>query len=215
MFRGRSLKLRFPPMIGKDVEAWARAAHRVVGLGGLSEMATRPVIVRRTYGKGKAEIVRKAQAKIGVAADGVVGPGTKAVLEPFLDAYARSLLKPAAPELVEPRQGWHSLAKSGWVAYSLGRSMGLTDLGTYNPASRLPGGGPSDHALFPAQAFDLGVEPDTGWANETGRRFFEEMVGRPEVEYVILGDKIWSRSRGLHAYTAGGHMNHVHVSLRH
>jgi hypothetical protein len=92
--------------------------------------------------------------------------------------------------------------------------MGLSDLGTYNPASTLPGGGKSDHAHYPARAFDLGIEPDTGWNNLTARAFFNQMVDHPAVEYVILGDKIWSRSRGLHEYTAGGHLNHLHVSAR-
>lgn len=41
------------------------------------------------------------------------------------------------------------------------------------------------------------------------------MIGRPGIHYVILGDKIWSTERGLHAYTAGGHESHVHVSGAH
>lgn len=114
--------------------------------------------------------------------------------------------------MIEPRQGWSSLSPSLHAAFSLGRSMGLSDLGTYNPASRLPGGGVSDHAQSPALAFDLGVTPAIGMAHPTGRVFFEAMIGRPEVNYVILGDTIWSRDRGRHRYTAGGHMNHVHVS---
>ena len=84
--------------------------------------------------------------------------------------------------------------------------MGLTNLGTYNPASRLPGGGLSDHARYPARAFDVGGPP------ATLDRFFRAMINRPGVEYVIYRDKIWSRSRGLHAYTSGGHETHVHVS---
>lgn len=152
-------------------------------------------------------------------------PGVSHAGEPLFDAVSLDLLqqaaelpRPAEPtkpepgQLIEPNQGFDSLHPSLHEAYSLGRTMGLSDLGTHNPASTLPGGGKSDHAFFPAWAFDLGVEPDTGFANPVGRAFFEEMVERPGVGYVILGDKIWSRSRGLHAYTAGGHLNHVHVS---
>lgn len=87
-----------------------------------------------------------------------------------------------------------------------------TDLGTYNPASTLPGGGPSDHAHYPADAFDAGFSPPSGWGNESARAFFEKMVGRAGIHYAILGDKIWSTDKGLHAYGAGGHENHVHVS---
>lgn len=113
---------------------------------------------------------------------------------------------------IEPRQGWNSLDPSLRSAFSLGRSMGLSDLGTYNPASRLPGGGVSDHARSPALAFDLGFTPAIGFAHPIARVFFEAMAGRPEVGYVILGDVIWSRERGRYRYTAGGHNNHVHVS---
>lgn len=114
--------------------------------------------------------------------------------------------------MIEPRQGWSSLDPSLHGLFSLGRTMGLSDLGTYNPSSRLPGGGVSDHARSPALAFDLGVTPAVGMAHPLGRTFFEAMVGRPEVNYVILGDTIWSRDKGRHRYTAGGHLNHVHVS---
>lgn len=114
--------------------------------------------------------------------------------------------------MIEPRQGFGSLDRSLWPAYTLARRMGLSDLGTYNPSSTLPGGGPSDHARSPALAFDAGFFPPVGYAHPQARLFFEAMVGRPEVNYVILGDVIWSRARGRHTYTAGGHMNHVHVS---
>jgi len=114
--------------------------------------------------------------------------------------------------LIKPRQGFGSLRSDGHAAYALGRRLGLSDLGTYNPASTLPGGGKSDHAYSPARAFDLGLTK-TG-TRERARWFFRRMIDRTEVEYVIFEDKIWSRTQGLHAYTAGGHATHVHVSLR-
>jgi hypothetical protein len=110
--------------------------------------------------------------------------------------------------------GPSSLQSSMWDEYNLARSMisGWSDMGTYNPASRLPSGRPSDHAVYPAKAFDAGFSPAIGWAHSSARRFFAAMIGRPGIHYAILGDKIWSREQGLHGYSAGGHMNHVHVS---
>lgn len=138
----------------------------------------------------------------------------------YADAYAKWVYrawtapkpKPEPPVIVAPIQGLASLHVSLHPIFSIGRNMGLSDLGTFNPSSRLPSGAPSDHAVWPAMAFDLGVEPDTGYANPVGRAYFWIAAGRPEVEYVILGDRIWSRARGLHAYYGGSHANHVHVS---
>jgi hypothetical protein len=108
--------------------------------------------------------------------------------------------------------GPSSLSQDLWGLYNYGRSQGFTNLGTHNAASRLPGGGLSDHAVWPARAFDLGFSPANGWKNAKARTLFWWMTKQPGVNYVILGDKIWSRSRGLHAYTAGGHEGHIHVS---
>lgn len=116
-------------------------------------------------------------------------------------------------KLLKPRQGFASLRQDGWELYTLGRRLGLSDLGTFNPASTLPGGGKSDHAFDPARAFDLGLTKLGTRAR--ARWFYRLCIGRPEVEYVIFERKIWSRERGEHAYTAGGHDTHVHVSLRH
>lgn len=114
--------------------------------------------------------------------------------------------------LVEPKQGFASLERSLWPAYSLGRRLGLADRGTYNPSATLPEGGKSDHAYYPARAFDLGFLPPVGYLHPIARTFFEAMIGRPEVNYVILGDVLWSQARGRRRYTAGGHLDHVHVS---
>lgn len=115
--------------------------------------------------------------------------------------------------LVKPKQGFDSLRPDGWAAYTMGRRLGLSDLGTYNPTSTLPGGGKSDHAYDPARAFDLGLTAKG--TRERARWFYRQMRGRPEVEYVIFERKIWSRANGERTYTAGGHETHVHVSLRH
>ncbi len=108
-----------------------------------------------------------------------------------------------------------SLEASLHDEYAMARSMisNWADLGTYNPASLLPSGAPSDHAVYPAKAFDAGFSPATGWDNLSARAFFMQMIGRPGIHYAILGDKIWSAEQGLHQYfNASDHANHVHVS---
>jgi hypothetical protein len=156
-------------------------------------------------------------------ATGDFGQATLDALWPYFDAYGRMRYRtfrvpgelPSPFPLVEPRQGFTSLHPTLYQAYSIGRKMGMSDLGTHNPASTLPGGGKSDHAWWPALAFDLGIDPDTGFGHPQGRKFFEAMMERPEIAYVILGNRIWSAKRaseGIRLYTAGGHLNHVHVS---
>jgi hypothetical protein len=202
---------------GKDVEAAKRGVYRFLGTGELTSLSKQPEFVRQFYGPFFVQHVKKAQKKLGLPQTGVFGPATQKKIMPYLDDYAKSLLRPKAapkPKLVAPNQGYGSLTSRLWEAYSLGRNMGMSDLGTYNPASRLPSGRRSDHAYLPAKAFDLGISPDTGYQNPVARKFFHEMIGRPEVEYVILGNKIWSRAGGLRNYSHGGHENHVHVSGR-
>jgi peptidoglycan hydrolase-like protein with peptidoglycan-binding domain len=161
-------------------------------------------------------------------ATGNMGQATLNALWQYADAYSKWVYKtwtapkpkPMPSELIEPYQGFASLHSSLHEAYSLGRHMGLRDgpglaSGTYNPNSTLPSGAKSDHALYPSRAFDLDIGPDTGWQNAPARAFFYAMLGRPEVNYVILGDRIWSRARaseGVRLYSGGGHQNHVHVS---
>lgn len=135
----------------------------------------------------------------------------------YFDAYGRWKYRRYQPpaKLVEPVQGFDSLHRSLWTAYSMCRNAGVqfTDLGTYNPASRLPSGAPSDHAVHPAFAFDIGIEPDTGWNNLKARALAVRVVKLPEVEYVILGSRIWTDWRKVWgAYYGGGHLNHIHVS---
>ncbi len=212
----RTLKLTLPPMVGKDVEAHKRGVARALGAGRLKTLMNRTVGVRRTFGPFFAVDVKHVQKLAGIAQTGVIGPATHDLIYDHMDDLAVRLLKEYAasvlPKLIEPNQGFDSLHSSLWEAYTIGRRMGLSDLGTYNPASTLPSGRKSDHAVYPAMAFDLGVEPDTGWNNIPGRTFAEKMAGRAEIEYVILGDRIWSRDRGWRRYTAGNHANHCHVS---
>lgn len=211
----RTLKLG---TVGADVDAAGRIMHRYLQDGKLAAYVLQRPIVRRTFGTGKRTLAKQCAAKAELPQYGVVGPALFAVMRKAgaVDQLAQALLDEYAaehPALIEPVQGFSSLHRSLWEPYSIGRSLGLFDLGTHNPDSRLPGGGPSDHSVYPAMAFDLGFDPDTGYQHPVARRFYDLMCGHPAVEYVILGDRIWTDDgRGTHPYTAGGHLNHVHVS---
>jgi len=115
--------------------------------------------------------------------------------------------------LVKPVQGWNSLDPRLYKAYSIGRNRAYTDLGTY--ANK-----PGDHGYWPARAFDLGRKNRfffLGYRYRPARRLFDFYVAnhkRLNIDYVILGNKIWSRSRGLHSYTRDkSHYYHIHVSM--
>ncbi len=228
---------------GKDVDASKRSVY--IGLDDLlggerlkahtrkkaGETPTTALARRRTVGPFFLKDYNQLRDLLGYKKASKVTPEfiTACAKNGYVDAYAVSLFnayadehkpKPPPPKLVEPNQGFDSLVKDMWEIYSLGRSMGLFDLGTYNPRSKLPSGRPSDHATSrlsgrigePACAFDLGFSPPTGQSNPKARVFYETCKLRPEVEYVICGDRIWSRDRGDHRYIYGGHDNHVHVS---
>ena len=164
------------------------------------------------YGPFFRPLVKAFQAAHKLTADGVIGPSTWKALFPHLNAEARKLLepKPVPPPPVA------SLHPSLWAAYHDALTTpGLFSLGTYNPDSRLPSGKRSDHAVWPAMAFDIGFDPDTGWAHPKARAYAEKTIKRAEVEYVILGNRINTKDeRGWRPYTSGGHLNHVHVSGR-
>lgn len=219
--------------IGKDVEGVTRAMLRYLGddKGWKAFMAATP-LVKRTWGPGKTTLAKRCAKKAGLPQAGVFGPGLETALRKagafdlkankLLDEYAAAHQpKPKPPALVEPLQGFDSLVKDLWPLYSVGRNMGLTDLGTFNRRSILPHSRrPSDHATSrldgricePACAVDLGFTPATGQANDRARAFYDACKGRPEVKYVICGNKIWSVDRGEHHYDSGGHEGHVHVS---
>jgi len=116
--------------------------------------------------------------------------------------------------LVEPDQGFQSLVPELWLAYSMGRKRGYTDLGTY---AKKPG----DHGTWPSHAFDLGRKDRflfKGWNYLKARRLAKLYVKYHEplaINYVILGKRIWSRSQPYwHELTTGdtSHAFHIHVS---
>jgi hypothetical protein len=213
----RSLKAN---NIGLDVEGCRRALIRYLKTGTLAQFTAKPDAERRRMDPWAIKHLELAQQKAGLPVDRVFGPKVETSLRAAgaFDAYADSLLiryaeDHAEPPLVQPKQGWNSLHKSLWPIYSYGRHAGLTDLGTYNPASTLPSGRPSDHAVLPAFACDLGIDPDTGWYHPAGRAVFMKAMSDPAVEYVILGNRIGFRSSGtIRTYTSGGHLNHLHIS---
>lgn len=206
------------PSRGRDVRDFVkRSLHRVEA----NFFPKPPAGWDDVYNERVVEAVKILQGANGIKATGNMGVETFDLLwREYADAYAKWVYrtwtapKPKPIPAVEPLQGWASLHPSLHYLFSTGRTMGLSDLGTYNPASNLPSGAPSDHSVYPAYAFDLGVDPDTGYANPVGRAFFQLCVGHPAVEYVILGDKIASRNYGwaLRTYSYGGHGNHAHVS---
>lgn len=116
--------------------------------------------------------------------------------------------------LVEPNQGFDSLHENLWLAYSMGRRRGFTDLGTYVNK-------PGDHGKYPSLAFDLGRKNRfffKGWNYITARRLAKLYVAHHKalhINYVILGRRIWSRERPYwHKLTTGdtSHDFHIHVS---
>lgn len=207
-------------MRGKDVEAHKRAVAKYLHTGGLTNFMNKPVAIRRYYGPFFTRNVKLVQKSELLPKTGIIDKRLHDILwnEGYFDAYAKRLNSEAqaeftpVPILVEPTQGWDSLDRSLWALYSSGRRRGFSDQGTYNPNSTLPSGRPSDHAVYPAKAFDLGFTPATGYSNLAARVYFNDCTKDPTVKYVILGNKIWSEARGLHAYTGGGHDSHVHVS---
>lgn len=126
--------------------------------------------------------------------------------------------------LVQPVQGFSSLHPSLHLAYSMGRVRGFTDLGTYVAKPLDHGGYPNPPAHPPAWAFDLGRKDRflfKGWGYLKARRLAKLYVREHvplNIEYVILGDHIWSRDRPYwHHYddTDHSHAFHLHVSGHH
>jgi hypothetical protein len=123
--------------------------------------------------------------------------------------------------LVEPTNwmGFEALAEPLWLAYSMGRRRGYTDLGTY-VAKPLDHGGTSYHRGPPAWAFDLGRSNGFFWKRPWGvlmaKRYVNFLVKNHKalsIEYVIFRDRIWSRSNGWRHYGPDtSHFWHIHVS---
>jgi hypothetical protein len=204
---------------GSDCEGVARALIREGSAGvTLTAFNKQTQERRRTWNTQHQDWLKKYERKLGepFSVDGVYGRGVHEELEPHFDSLAAKLMadwRPPPPPLIEPEQGFHRLHESLWDIYSVGRRMDLFDLGCWNPRSTLPSGAKSDHAVYPAFAFDLGFDPDIGFEHDIARAFFYIALKRVAVEYVILGNRIGFRRTGtVQFYGSGGHLNHVHVS---
>lgn len=117
-------------------------------------------------------------------------------------------------ELVRPKDGFMSLHQNLWKAYSIARNRGYTDLGTHVVKPN------SDHAYNPARAFDIGRKDrffNKGFRYVKAAilmRFYVKHAKELDIDYVILGMVIWSRSKGWHRYRGDrSHMFHMHVSM--
>lgn len=76
--------LRYPTY-GKDVEVFARAAYGYLGEpGSLREYNQQPVVMRRTYGRGKVTLAKRVAKAASLPQYGVVGPRLWAVLDPWI-----------------------------------------------------------------------------------------------------------------------------------
>lgn len=119
-------------------------------------------------------------------------------------------------KLVEPQQGFKSLHEDLWLAYSMGRKRGFTDLGTH----ALKAG---DHGFWPAWAFDLGRKNrfyNLGWNYLVARKLallYWEHHEALHINYVILGRRIISRKHPTwRPYERdSSHDWHIHVSGHH
>jgi hypothetical protein len=96
----------------------------------------------------------------------------------------------------------------------MGRRRWFTDLGTYVDK-------PGDHGVGPpALAFDLGRKDRflfLGWYYLPARRLAKRYVEHHDalhINYVILGNKIWSRAKPYWHYYGPdrSHYFHIHVS---
>lgn len=218
----RTCKVRVPLLRGLDISGHGRAMHRYLRDGQLGSYEKQPDLMKATFGVGKRTLAKKCAAKAGLPQYGVLGPGLfralvaagayDVIAEQRVVAYAKSL---EPPPLVEPNQGWGSLDESLWQAYSDGRNRSFTDLGTYVNK-------PGDHGVGPpCFAFDLG-RPDRflfkGWDYIAARRlalYYVKHHERLNINYVILGRRLWSRSIPVwHPLTTGdtSHDYHIHCS---
>ena len=119
----RTVKLRVPPMVGKDVEAHARAMHTYLKDGQLAAFHKQPVSVKRTFGAGKRSLAQRCALKAGLPEYGMVGPNLYQHMRAkgAYDSYSDRLLldymqpKPVVPSLVYPiDKDWRS-SSGGWV----------------------------------------------------------------------------------------------------
>jgi peptidoglycan hydrolase-like protein with peptidoglycan-binding domain len=156
------------------------------------------------YGPRTRAAVRAYQAKHGLTADGVVGPQTLA----HLGISGGS----GGSEARNSGSGPGSISRSLWDELALANRMGLRLVSGHRPGAGIGGSGsPSDHSYYPSRAIDV-----SGTAGEM-RRFALAVAGRSGIRYVIYSPLgIWGNWSGGWRAVSGGtrasHYDHVHVS---
>lgn len=201
---------------GDDV----RYAQRLLVDGNVFRTSWYDGAIDGVFGQATTDAIRRAKWELGFSSGKLV-PNFGTQLERYLRGLdelpplfkRRRKKRLEARVLIEPRQGFSSLDSSLHEAFSEGRRRDFTDLGTF---VRKPG----DHGIGPpCFAFDLGHKSRfnfLGWGYLKARRlalWYVKHHGRLNIEYVILGRRIWSRTFGWHAYTRdASHDFHLHVS---
>lgn len=100
----RTLKVSVPPMVGADVEGWARGAHRYLKTGQLAAFTEQKQAIRRTFGIGKRTLAKQCARQAGLPEYGVVGPALFKAMDAdgAFDAVSRSLFTEYAMSIAKP-----------------------------------------------------------------------------------------------------------------
>jgi peptidoglycan hydrolase-like protein with peptidoglycan-binding domain len=151
------------------------------------------------YGPVTRAAVRNYQARHGLIVDGIVGPQTLGHLGISRGGQAGGSSGPA------------SISRSLWDDLARAKSMGLRLVSGYRAGATIGGGGPSDHARYPSRAIDVAGSP------AAMRRYAIATAGRAGIKYIIYSPLgiwgNWSRSwRPVTGDTRAAHYSHVHVS---
>jgi len=157
------------------------------------------------FGPRTRAAVRSFQQRHDLLVDGVVGPQTRAALARVRGGQQggeerRIFLLEACPERRPATVGGAGArAKNGLTLWS-----------AYRPGSRFPGGKRSDHSYYPSKAIDVAASA------RSMRRYARAVAGMPGVDIVIHSPVgIWQAGVGwseIHSSTTRReHYDHVHV----
>ena len=180
-------------MTGTDVYGAKRALHRYLGTGQLAELEAQSRAVREKYRLETQGLCRQAQRKLGLPADGILGPATEHALREAgaFDDYSDSLLREYADTHLRPRVVYPHLEG---VRSTTCQEVHQTDgLDGYWALDFCCPGGSVVLAVMDCEVFKLsGHDPSTGtWAN-----------GRPDSRGSVFGWSVYyATASGLRFYT--------------